>query len=119
VTVRIPTVTITATPDRVVVPSGTGGGSGEFGTIGGGGSGAATSVSWAATNVVSCTIMRSGSTEPWQTLVADENRSITGSAPDTITNQTVYSMTCVNNAGPVSATPFTKVVNVQTSFNEF
>ena len=98
VTVLTPTVTISAVPNRVV-------------------RGGTTTVSWNATNVNSCGITRNGTT--WQTLTADGSRTVAGSAPDTITSQTTYIITCTNNAGASVTATATQVVNIQGSFGEF
>ncbi len=97
VTVRIPTVSIGANPDRVL-------------------SGATTTVTWNATNVNSCTITRNNSA--WQNLTADGSRTVTGTTTDTITTQTTYRITCANNAG-ASAAVATQVANVVPGFEEF
>ena len=99
VTVRIPTVTIGAAPDRVA-------------------SGAATTISWSATNVNSCTITRN--VTAWLTLIADASRSLSGSTSDTVTTQTTYVISCTNNASATAAAATaTKVVNVVSDFEEF
>ncbi|MDE1919465.1 MAG: hypothetical protein KGH56_02075 [Patescibacteria group bacterium] len=99
VTVLIPTVSISANPDRVL-------------------SGGSTTVSWSATNVNSITITRNGA--PWQTFTAGASRSISGSAPDAITAQTSYVITATNNASATAAAATaTKIVNVVSSFQEF
>ena len=99
VTVLIPTVSITATPDRVL-------------------SGGSATVSWSASSVNTCTITRNGTT--WQTLTASPSRTVSGSAPDTITTQTTYAISCTNNASAsaVAATA-SKIVNIVQSFEEF
>lgn len=106
VTVLQPTALINAIPSRVVRDS-TGSG--------------ATSISWSATSVNTCTITRNGVT--WQTLTADASRTISSSGtPDTVTGQTTYAISCTNNAsaggGAVAATA-TQIVNVVSSFQEF
>jgi hypothetical protein len=99
VTVRIPTVSITAVPNRVT-------------------SGSSTTVSWNATNVNTCTITRNNVI--WQTLTANISRIVSGSVPDVITSQTTYIIMCTNNASAsASATTATQVVNVVSSFQEF
>ena len=99
VTVRIPTVSISAAPDRVA-------------------SGAATTISWSATNVNSCTITRN--VTAWLTLIADASRSLSGSTSDTVTTQTTYVISCTNNASATAAAATaTKVVNVVSDFEEF
>ena len=106
VTVRVPTVTISAAPDRVA----SGGG--------GGGSGGTTTVSWSATNVNACTITRNG--VAWQSLTSDASRTISGSAPDTVTAQTTYVISCTNNASSSAiAATATQIVNIVPSFSEF
>lgn len=104
VTVRVPTATITATPARVQA-------------------GSATTISWTSTNVDSCSITRNGAA--WaghgnSDLVADTNRQVNGSSQDTISAQTVYVITCLNDSGTVSAQSTGKtVVNLIPSFQEF
>ena len=99
VTVRVPTVSIGATPTRV--PAG--------GSI---------TVSWTASNVNTCTIMRNGVL--WKTLPADSSRALSGSASDTITTQTTYVISCTNNASSsATAATATQIVNVLQSFREF
>jgi len=97
VTVLVPTVSIIATPDRV-------------------NSGGTSTVSWDATHINSCTIMKNGVT--WQTLTAGPSHSLSGSAPDTVTMQTAYTMTCANNAS-VTAVTSSKIVNINPGFEEF
>ena len=99
VTVLVPTVTISAAPDRVV-------------------SGGVSTVSWSATNVNACTITRNG--VAWQSLTSDASRTLSSSAPDTITAQTTYVITCTNNASvsAIAATA-TQIVNIVPSFEEF
>ncbi|MDO8593794.1 MAG: hypothetical protein Q7R59_02770 [bacterium] len=97
VTVLVPTVSITATPDRV-------------------NSGDTSTVSWDATHINSCTITRNGVT--WQTLTAGPSHSLSGSAPDTLTTQMTYTMTCANNAS-VTAVTSTQMVNINPGFEEF
>lgn len=104
VTVLVPTAAVSAAPDRVVVASGGGGGS--------------TSVSWSAANVNTCTITKNGAV--WQTLTADESRNVSGSAPDTVSAQTSYVMSCTNNASAsAAAATATQIVNIITTFGEF
>ncbi|MEK7135950.1 MAG: hypothetical protein AAB831_02190 [Patescibacteria group bacterium] len=99
VTVRIPTVSIGAAPDRVA-------------------SGAATTISWSATNVNSCTITRN--VTAWLTLIADASRALSGSTTDTVTTQTTYVISCTNNASATAtAATATKVVNIVSDFEEF
>lgn len=99
VTVLVPTVSIGAAPDRVH-------------------SGAATTISWSATNVNSCTITRN--VTAWLTLLADASRILSGSTTDTITAQTTYTISCTNNASATAAAATaTKVVNVVSDFEEF
>ncbi len=99
VTVRIPTVSIGAAPDRVA-------------------SGAATTISWSATNVNSCTITRN--VTAWLTLIADASRALSGSTTDTVTTQTTYVISCTNNASATAAAATaTKVVNIVSDFEEF
>lgn len=97
VTVLVPSVSIGASPDRVLA-------------------GATTTVTWNAENVNSCTITRNGSV--WQNLTADVNRDVVGTTTDTITTQTSYRITCANNAG-ASAAVATKVANIVPGFEEF
>lgn len=107
VTVRIPTVSINATPDRVV------GGSG-----GGGGGGGTTTVSWNTTNVNSCTITRNGIA--WGgPFPADASRTVSGSATSVITSQTTFVINCTNNSGSGIAVSDSKIVNLVSSFQEF
>ncbi len=96
VTVRIPTVSISATPDRVR-------------------SGDQTTVEWNATNVNACTITRNGVT--WQTLTADVSGTVSGSDTSSITGQTTFLISCTNNSNAVATA--TKTVNVLTDFQEF
>ncbi|MCX6788036.1 MAG: hypothetical protein NT108_02660 [Candidatus Kaiserbacteria bacterium] len=99
VTVRVPTVTISAAPDRVV-------------------SGGVSTVSWSATNVNACTITRNG--VAWQSLTSDTSRTLSSSAPDTVTAQTTYVISCTNNASSSAiAATATQIVNVTSSFSEF
>ena len=115
VAVRQPTVTITANPNRV--NTGTGGGGGGSGGSGGS---ATTTISWNATNVNTCAITRNGAT--WMALTADAGRIVSGSTVDTITTQTVYRMSCTNDAsgaGGVAAAAATQIVNIISSFQEF
>lgn len=109
VTVLVPTVSISASPDRVVTSGGGSGGNGS------------TTISWNATNVNTCTITKNGAT--WKTLTSSGSpRTLSGSAPDTVSGQTSYVMSCTNNASAsadaVAATA-TQVVNVVTSFRNF
>lgn len=97
VTVRVPTASISAAPNRVV-------------------SGGQTTVSWNATNVNSCTITKNGVT--WKVLPANASRVVSGSAPDTISSQTTYVITCTNNAN-ASAAVATQAVNIVPLFQEF
>ncbi|MHB1769624.1 MAG: hypothetical protein ACYCPH_00900 [Minisyncoccota bacterium] len=91
-----PTVSINAAPSRVV-------------------SGGATTISWNASNVNTCTITRNGAL--WKSLTANSSNVVSGSAPDTITSQTVYVMNCNGSAGATAAA--TQIVNVVQSFQEF
>ena len=106
VTVLQPTALINAIPSRVVRDS-TGSG--------------ATSISWSATSVNTCTITRNGIV--WQTLIADTSRTVSSSGtPDTVTGQTTYAISCTNNASAgagVVAASATQIVNVVSSFQEF
>lgn len=97
VTVQVltPTVSINAVPNRVV-------------------KGGTTTVSWDATNVNSCSIKKNGAS--WKSLPANGSRTVSGSAPDTITTQTTYVITCTNNA---SANAASAIVNVTSSFQGF
>lgn len=98
VTVVLPNVRINATPSRVLV-------------------GNATTVSWSALEVSSCTITRN--TQPWKSLTADGEESVIGSVSDTVTSQTVYLLSCRDvNDVPIAATSRT-VVNVNLGFQEF
>ncbi len=90
-----PTVTINAAPSRVL-------------------SGGATTVSWSAANVSSCSITRNGAL--WKSLTATSG-SLSGSAGDTITSQTVYVMKCTGSASATATA--TEIVNVVQSFQEF
>lgn len=97
VKVLIPTVSVSAVPDRVA-------------------SGGSTTVSWNAVDVNFCTIKRNGAT--WRTLTAPESRTLSGSASDTVTAQTTYVISCTNDASP-NPTTDTQVVNVSGDFQEF
>lgn len=111
VIVRIPTVTINATPDRVVT-------TGSGGSGGSSGSGGITTVSWDATNVNSCTITKNGVV--WQTLIADASRTVAGSATTTVASQTKFIINCANDASATAvAATASKIVNVVSSFKEF
>ncbi len=90
-----PTVSIAASPSRVL-------------------SGGATTVSWSAANVSSCSITRNGAL--WKSLTATSG-SLSGSAGDTITSQTVYVMKCTGSASATATA--TEIVNVVQSFQEF
>lgn len=102
VTVRVPNVVIVASPDRVV-------------------SGGTATISWNVSNVNSCVIKRNG--VDWQNVTtAGPTRSANGSAADTITGQTTYTISCTNNAsggGGAFAASATKIVNIISSFQEF
>ena len=99
VTVLIPTATVDVAPDRVV-------------------SGGSTSVSWSAANVNTCTVTRNG--VAWQTLTAAADRTISGSAPDTVTSQTSYVISCTNNvSATAAAATATHTANVVSSFHNF
>jgi hypothetical protein len=100
VTVRVPTASISAAPARVK--------QGDTSTI-----------TWSATNVDSCDITRNGTA--WQTgLTADANRAVNGSAPDTISAQTTYVLSCVNDSGKVQAQATAQtIVNLIPNFQEF
>lgn len=102
VTVRVPAALISAVPSRVR-------------------SGGTTTVSWNATNVNSCTITRNGVSPPWRNnLPADASRTVSGSATDTITSQTTYVITCINNSsGVTAAATATQIVNIIPVFQEF
>lgn len=115
ITVRQPTATIEAIPDRIVVndTNGTGAGTGSGGSGGG-----STTVSWNATNVNSCTITKNGVV--WQTLTADSSRTVSGSASTPITTQTTFVINCTNNTSSNAvAASARKIVNLVTSFEEF
>ncbi len=93
-----PTVSINAVPNRVV-------------------KGQATTVSWNATNVNSCTITRNGVSAFGSPLAADGSRTVSNSGTvDTINAQTTYIITCTNNASPNAASA---IVNVTSSFQTF
>jgi hypothetical protein len=100
VTVRVPTASISAAPPRVK--------QGDTSTI-----------TWAATNVDSCDITKNG--VAWQTgLTADTNRTVSGSAPDTISAQSTYVLSCVNDSGKVQAQASAQtIVNLIPGFEEF
>jgi len=101
VTVLVPNLIIEASPDRVV-------------------SGGTTTISWNVSNVNSCTIQRNG--VDWQTFTTGASRTASGSAPDTVSSQTTYTISCTNNAGSgsgVFAASATKIVNIVSSFQEF
>lgn len=101
VTVLVPNIVITASPDRV--STGTGG---------------ATTISWNVSNVNSCTINKNGAV--WKTFTTGASRSASGSAPDTINSQTTYTISCTNDAGSgVIAGSATKIVNIISAFQEF
>jgi len=97
VNVLYPTAHISAIPTRVV-------------------KGHSTTVSWNASNVKSCSIARNGKT--WlKPLTSKSSGTISGSKSDTITEQTIYKLTCINNAGtPVTST---QIVNVAQIYREF
>ena len=98
VTVRSPQVTIGASPDRV--PAG--------GSI---------TVSWTGSGVDSCSISKNGSA--WkQNLAADGNGNLSGSAPDTVTGQTTYAITCTGGTAATAASG-SAIVNVASNFKEF
>ena len=92
-----PTVSISASPSRVL-------------------SGGSTTVSWNASNANTCTIKRNGAL--WQSLTANFLNVVSGSAPDTITSQTVYVMSCTNSSSATAVTA-TQIVNVVQSFQQF
>ncbi len=92
-----PTVSINAAPSRVL-------------------SGSTTAVSWNASNVNTCTITRNGIL--WKSLTANFlTHALSGSAPDSITSQTVYVMHCNGSAGATAVA--TQIVNVVQSFQQF
>ena len=95
VTVLVPTASISVTPSRV--PKGT-----------------PTTVSWKATNVTSCNITRNGN--PWQNLA---RLRLVGSAPDIITVQTTYAMTCKKNVFAQVVVSAQTTVNVAPGYHEF
>jgi len=98
VTVLTPTAGISATPDHVV-------------------SGGTATVTWTAENVNACTIDKNG--VAWKTITVT-NHSASGSAPDTITSQTTYVISCTNGASATAvAATATKVVNINPNFKEF
>lgn len=75
-------------------------------------------VSWNAANVNSCVITKNGVV--WQSLTAAlPSRTIIGSVPNTITTQTTYSISCMNNVSGTVAATAAQVVNVVSSFTEF
>jgi hypothetical protein len=69
--------------------------------------------------VDSCDITRNGTA--WQTgLTADANRAVNGSAPDTISAQTTYVLSCVNDSGKVQAKAKAQtIVNLIPGFEQF
>jgi hypothetical protein len=95
-----PTAVISANPTRVL-------------------SGDPTTVSWTATNVARCAIARNGIA--WKTgLTPDASGTITGSAPDPITSQTSYVLTCIDASAEAKVYTATAVVNVgDGGFQEF
>ncbi|MFA5998187.1 MAG: hypothetical protein WC814_02265 [Candidatus Paceibacterota bacterium] len=98
VTVRIPTVSISASPARVT-------------------SGGSTTISSTVTNAGSCTITKNGTS--WQTFTANPSGTVTKSYSDTnITSQTAYKITCTNSASSVTATA-EQILNLLTDFEEF
>ncbi len=106
VTVMEPGITISASPERVPY-------------------GGSTTVSWNATNVNSCSLEKNS--KPWNpsgvVLTANSGRVVKGSATDSnITNQTTYTITCVNNVTSISASAnlsASTIVNVITNYNIF
>ncbi len=101
VTVLVPNIIITASPDRVI-------------------SGGTTTISWTVSNVNDCTIKRNG--VDWQAFNTGATRSANGSAADTINSQTTYTISCTNNGssgGGVFAASATKIVNIVSAFQEF
>ncbi len=97
VTVTVPDLTITATPNRVLV-------------------GGAITVTWSATNVNSCTITRNAAS--WKSVTAVASK-VSGSSPDTITGQTVYVLSCMGSNGLAVATTANTTVNVSTPIKEY
>ena len=98
-----PTVTISASPTRVV-------------------SGGSTTVSWNATNVNTCSLTRNG--QPWptggSTLTANSSRQVIGSHLDTITSKTTYTISCTNNASAsAAAVSASQIVNILPAFLNF
>lgn len=98
VTVIVPTLSITATPNRVV-------------------SGGSTSVTWNATNVKNCAVGRNGI--PWKTLSANASGVVSGSSSDTITSQTTYALSCNDVNSVAVATAASIVVNISPNFKEY
>lgn len=99
VTVRIPTISIGVSPNRLNV-------------------GSSTTVTWNATEVNSCTITKNGAA--WKSLTANASRVVSGSASDSPTTQTTYLFSCSNNAsGSGAAVTATQVVNINPGFQEF
>lgn len=104
VTVVQPQMSITPSTTRVVVPI-----TGPNPTI---------SVSWNVSNVTSCTLQRNG-TAIHTITTTGVTRSSSGTMTDiTIDRQTVFSLSCRNNAGPI-AQAATATVNITSSFKEF
>jgi hypothetical protein len=100
VTVRVPTASISATPPRVK-------------------QGSVSTIAWNATNVNSCDITKNG--QSWDSgLTADSSRVVSGSATDTISAQSTYVLSCVNDSGKVQAQAKAQtIVNLIPSFQEF
>ncbi|MBI2410161.1 hypothetical protein HYV30_03945, partial [Candidatus Kaiserbacteria bacterium] len=102
VTVLQPEATITANPDRVS----------------GGGTDSNVSVNWTATNINTCTITRNGQT--WLVKTATSSRRLNWTSSDLVNSQTLYTVSCTNNASPTAvAATGSKVVNVTSGFQEF
>ncbi len=97
VTVRVPTVSISASPSRVA-------------------KGGLVTLKWNAANINSCTITKNGNV--WKKLTANASRTVSGTATDTIIAQTIYRITCTNNAS-ASAVSSTQIVNLAQTFSEF
>lgn len=95
-----PSVSIIANPDRVSSASG----------------GGTSTISWNASDVNSCTVTRSDSVTPFASGLAT-NGSLTGSKnASSITQQTIFKITCRTSGSPVSAQT---IVNILPVFQQF
>ena len=98
VTVLLPSLSISAVPNRVA-------------------RGSSSTITWNATSVRSCSITKNGAA--WRSGNANGSNIYTGSAVETINSQTIYVMSCRDvNGNPYSATA-TVIVNIAPDFQEF